>query len=67
MAIDVQPAGAPLPLPPHTPPSTSDDEHWAAWYAKGAAHDRIVRRRLAVALPLLAVIGVVLGYVFFGR
>ena len=65
MAIDVQPAGAPL--PPHTPRSTSDDEHWAAWYAKGAAHDRIVRRRMAIALPLLAVVAAVLGYAFFGR
>jgi hypothetical protein len=33
----------------------SFDERWAAWEAKGAAHDRAARRRVAIAAPILIV------------
>lgn len=32
------------------------DERWAAWEAKGAAHDRAFRRKLAVAAPIVIII-----------
>ena len=31
------------------------EERWAAWQARGAAHDRAVRRKVAIAIPVLAV------------
>ena len=34
----------------------SFDERWAAWEAKGAAHDRAFRRKLAVAAPIVIII-----------
>jgi len=36
------------------------NERWAAWQARGAAHDRTVRRRMMVALPIVAVVAAVL-------
>jgi hypothetical protein len=36
------------------------DERWAAWQARGAAHERAVRRRVAIAAPLLAVAAAIL-------
>jgi hypothetical protein len=35
--------------------SSTDDERWHAWQAKGAAHDRAVRRRLAIVVPFVLV------------
>jgi hypothetical protein len=40
--------------------TSSFDERWAAWLARGAAHDRAVRRRIAIAAPILAVVVAVL-------
>jgi hypothetical protein len=40
--------------------TTSFDERWAAWLARGAAHDRAVRRKIAIAAPILAVMVAVL-------
>ena len=31
------------------------EARWAAWQARGAAHDRAFRRRLAIVAPLVAV------------
>jgi len=45
---------------------TSVDERWAAWRAKGAAHDRAVRRKLTIAAPLLIIVAVVF-YALIGR
>ena len=46
--------------------SSGFEERWAAWQAKGAAHDRAVRRKMAFAVPiLLAAAGVV--YALLGR
>jgi hypothetical protein len=59
--------------PPGTPTSTSVtdsatfDERWAAWQAKGAAHDRAVRRRMAIAAPILLVVVAVVIYALLGR
>jgi hypothetical protein len=47
--VSTQTASIPQPL------SSDFDERWAAWQAKGAAHDRAVRRKMAIAAPLLAV------------
>jgi small-conductance mechanosensitive channel len=47
--------------------STSFDERWAAWEAKGAAHDRVVRRKIAIAAPILLVVAGVVAYVLVGR
>jgi hypothetical protein len=60
MSIDVAPIAAPLaPISTTTPEQASFDERWAAWQAKGAAHHRAVRRRMAVAAPILVVIAAV--------
>jgi hypothetical protein len=59
--------------PPDTPTSTAlsesatVDERWAAWRAKGAAHDRAVRRKMAIAVPILLVVVAVVMYVLLGR
>ena len=43
------------------------DERWAAWEAKGAAHDRAVRRKMALAAPVLLVVVAVIVYALLGR
>ena len=50
---------------PETPTSTptpepSFDERWAAWQAKGAAHDRAVRRRMVIAAPIAIIVAVII-------
>ena len=42
------------------PEAASFDKRWVAWQAKGAAHDRAVRRKMAVAAPILIVLAVVI-------
>jgi hypothetical protein len=68
MAID---ESAVAPLPPaiestkkREPPSF--DQRWAAWQAKGAAHDRAVRRKMALGAPILIVAAIVI-YALLGR
>jgi len=68
MAVDV----STLAVPPQTTSlavleAMSVDERWAAWQAKGTAHDRAVRRKIAVAAPLLIVLLAVVIYVLLGR
>jgi hypothetical protein len=41
---------------------SSSDERWDAWQAKGAAHDRAVRRKLAIAGPVVAAIAAFVWY-----
>jgi hypothetical protein len=43
------------------------DERWAAWQAKGAAHDRAGRRKMAVAAPILIAVAAIVIYVLLGR
>ena len=69
MAIDA-PAVAVSPPPAISmlvPETASFDERWAAWQAKGAAHDRAVRRKLRVAAPILIAVAAVVIYVLLGR
>jgi len=35
------------------------DVRWAAWHAREVAHDKMVRRRLRIIVPLLIAVGVV--------
>ena len=42
------------------PASPTFEERWAAWQARGAAHDRAVRRRVTIAAPILAVAAAIL-------
>jgi hypothetical protein len=45
----------------------SFDERWAAWQAKGAAQDRAVRRRMAIAVPILIAVAAILASALLGR
>jgi hypothetical protein len=55
------------PLTPISQASSSFDDRWEAWQAKGAAHDRAVRRRLALAAPFLVIVTGALLYAFVLR
>jgi hypothetical protein len=68
MAIDLPIIAAPAPTAISTakPEAASFDERWAAWQAKGAAHDRAVRRKMAIAAPILIAVAVVI-YALLGR
>jgi hypothetical protein len=35
------------------------DARWAAWLARGAAHDRAVRRRVVIVLPAAIAVAIV--------
>jgi len=59
-------ASAPWAISTTQPEASSVDERWAAWRAKGAAHDRAIRRKMAIAAPILIVVAVVL-YALLGR
>jgi len=69
MATDAAPAAAPRGAATlttaHEP--ASFEERWAAWEARGTAHDRAVRRRFVVAAPILLVLAAVLMYIIAGR
>jgi hypothetical protein len=40
-------------------PDPDFDTRWAAWLARGAAHERAVRHRLAIIVPAALVVAVV--------
>lgn len=68
MAVDVRPVATSQAATSTTVPEpASFDERWAAWQAKGAAHDRVVRRKMAVAAPILIIIAAVIVYALLGR
>jgi small-conductance mechanosensitive channel len=69
MATDVPSVAVPpqAAISTAVPEAASFDERWAAWQAKGAAHDRAVRRKMAVAAPVLIVVAAVVIYVLLGR
>jgi hypothetical protein len=60
------------PLPVQTPLSTTAsesadfDRRWADWQAKGAVHDRAVRRKMAIGAPILIIVAAVV-YALLGR
>lgn len=41
-------------------------ERWATWQAKGAAHDRAVRRKMTIAAPIAIIVAVII-YALLGR
>lgn len=45
---------------------SASDARWAAWLARGVAHDRVVRRRFLTLGPTALAIAVVV-YLWFGR
>jgi len=45
----------------------SVDERWAAWKAKGVAHDRAFRSKLAIVVPIVALLAAVLLYALVAR
>lgn len=49
---------------PVAPVTSTSEERWAAWLAKGYAHDRAVRRRMAIALPILLAAGLTVFALF---
>jgi len=59
-ATVVAPSGTPTSTPLND--SATFDERWAAWQAKGAAHDRAVRRKMAIAAPILLVVVTIVLY-----
>jgi hypothetical protein len=42
------------------PANATFEERWAAWQARGAAHDRAARRKVMIAGPILAVAAAIL-------
>ena len=68
MAINVPTVAPPSPAPAFTAPESADfDQQWAAWLAKGAAHDRAVRRKMAVVAPILIAAAAIVAYALLGR
>jgi small-conductance mechanosensitive channel len=67
MAVETSPVAAPE-LPASTPTREATfDERWAAWQAKGAAHDRAVHRKMAIVAPTVLIVAAVLAYALFAR
>jgi hypothetical protein len=69
MAIEIPIAAAPPRAAIATAvaiPDASFEQRWAAWQAKGAAHERAVRRRMSIAAPILGVVAIVI-YLLLGR
>jgi small-conductance mechanosensitive channel len=70
MTIQLPPVASPgVPPPTILGQTATFDERWAAWQAKGAVHDRAVRRKMAIAAPILIILTAVVIYVYtlFGR
>lgn len=42
------------------PANPSFEERWAAWQARGAAHELAVRRRLTIIIPIVAVVAAII-------
>jgi hypothetical protein len=43
-------------ISPAIPAITGSEARWSAWIAKGAAHDRRLRRKLFIAVPTLCLV-----------
>ena len=68
MTVGVLPVAVPEVATPTTAREpASFDERWAAWQARSAAHDRAVRRRMAIAAPILIVLAAIIFYALLGR
>ena len=68
MAVEVSPVAVPPPAAIFAaiPEAENFDQRWAAWQAKGAAHDRAVRRKMAIAAPIVIAVAAVI-FMVFGR
>jgi hypothetical protein len=67
MTIEVLPVSTPeAPTSTGARDAASSAERWAAWQAKGAAHDRSVRRKMAVAAPIVIIVAIVVLYALLG-
>jgi len=66
MTIDESAVAASRPASESTSRPSTSEERWAAWQAKGAAHDRAFRRKMAIAAPVLLVVAAVV-YTLLGR
>ena len=42
------------------------DSRWAAWQRRGKAHDRLVARRVVIAIPILGIVAA-LAVAFYFR
>lgn len=60
------PADVPTQAMPAPGQSVAIDPRWAAWQARGAAHDRAFRRRLAIVGPAALLLATLL-YVLLVR
>ena len=69
MAIDVSAVAARVQTSsfPATSESGDFDRRWAAWQAKGAEHDRAVRRKMTIVGPVLLIVIAVVMYSLLGR
>jgi hypothetical protein len=67
--IDLPVAAAPLQAVVSTtaPEAVSFDQRWPAWQTNGAAPDRAVRRKMAIAAPMLIVAAAVVIDALPGR
>jgi hypothetical protein len=68
MAVDVSAVSVPSvnAIAPIIPEADGFDARWAAWQARGAAHDRAVRRKMAIAAPIVIAVAAVV-FMLFGR
>jgi hypothetical protein len=69
MSIDLAAVATPAKVAASTAvgESVGFDERWAAWQARGAAHDRAVRRKMAFAAPILILVATVVIFALLGR
>ena len=51
---------------PLSTPDHEFDTRWAAWIARGHAHERTVRRRMVLAVPIILAIAITI-YVIVAR
>ena len=49
-----------------TATTLDERERWAAWHARGAEHDRAVRRRMTFVAPTL-IVGIMIVVVLLSR
>jgi hypothetical protein len=69
MSIELAAVAAPVKVAASTVlgESAGYEERWAAWQAKGAAHERAFRRKMAYVAPVLILVAAVVLYALLGR
>jgi hypothetical protein len=56
-----------VPPPEAASAALSEEARWVAWKARGAREDMLVRRRLRVVLPMVAVAAIAAFYLVMVR